>query len=204
MDTREAQLWHTVKPLLRQGRAWDLVHIKTCIKHAEHVLAAGDIPEELRDCYLPAVMLHDIGWAFMPHEAKAIGAYSQPASREAHMRIGAEKAAQLLKTAGYDEQAIATICTMIGEHDNPYLGKPFRSHYTKYLREIDLLWRVTEENFWKVVKLKQIEPEKLLAKRLQSFTDAIVTPTGQLIFEELERQLEARIMRRERCIKEVV
>ena len=200
LNAKERELWQRAQPLLAKGRAWDLEHIKVCLDYTERILAEERLPQTLRTVLVPAVILHDIGWAFLRQDQKAGNAFSQVSSRRAHMRFGAEKAEVILRETGYTEDDISLITWMVAEHDNPDIGEAFTCWATPYLRDIDLLWRITSVNFWKDVKCK--EPISFLRELRSGLEqEGFITSTARTMVGEslarLEIEIESTLCRQE-------
>ncbi len=187
LTTQETALWKQAAALLAHGRPWDLVHTEECLGYAFEIAASERWPPDLRRLVIPAVMLHDIGWALIPPEKHEGRGYSREESRIEHMRIGAQRAGELLRKAGYSEEETRRVATMVGEHDNPYIGKPFANPDTRHLREIDILWRLNPISFGKDVALLAIPPEDLLKRIREQFArEDVLSPTGTRLAEEME------------------
>ncbi len=198
LTAQERKLWRQAATFLKDGRPWDLIHTETCLGYAFEIADGERWPESLRRLVIPAVMLHDIGWALIPAEKRKGRAYSQEDSRVDHMRVGAQKARDLMREAGYPEREAETVSLMVGEHDNPYIGKPFANPYTRRLREIDILWSLMPMSFWKKVESTGERPQQALEmvfRRLEA--ENVFSASGRKIARRLRDVLDEGILAKE-------
>ena len=194
LTVRERAVWSKAFPLLRAGRSWEYRHAVVCMSFSREILDQGTIPETYAPVIMPTVMLHDIGWALMSRDAKT--AYSDDDSRVAHMTLGSKKAEELLLGAGYSTDEIVHAIAAVAEHDNKYLGRPFQHDLTRYVFEVDSLWRLTSDNLItkNIGKGPQYMREKYRSTALWlEQTGAIVTDAGACIARRLSSGIERRL-----------
>ena len=104
-------LWEAAAPYLRARK--NDVHIPLSYGFAETLLATHDADP---DVVLPAILLHDCGWAVIDHQVEQVGPeMHQSDRRRAHEIEGARIARELLTGEHVEE-----IATIIDGHDAEY------------------------------------------------------------------------------------
>jgi len=126
--------WHT--------RAGEL-HMPASYAMAQRLLEA--LPEADAEIVLPAILLHDVGYARVPEETHRDGLAGAPDGWDAdvtrrHEREGARLAAEILAQVGFDAAKAARVVEIVDGHDS-------RAHALSLedaiVKDADKLWRFT-------------------------------------------------------------
>jgi len=124
-------LWSAAAPYLRARK--NDVHIPLSYGFAETLLAS--FPEADPDVVLPAILLHDCGWAVVEHRVEQAGPEMHHSDmRRAHEIEGARIARELV-TSHVEE-----IATIIDGHDSRLEALSLNDALVK---DADKLWRYT-------------------------------------------------------------
>jgi HD superfamily phosphodiesterase len=124
-------LWEAAAPYLRARK--NDVHIPLSYGFAETLLASHDADP---DVVLPAILLHDCGWAVVDHQVERVGPeMHQSDMRRAHEIEGARIARELLSGEHVEE-----IATIIDGHDSRPEALSLNDALVK---DADKLWRYT-------------------------------------------------------------
>jgi hypothetical protein len=124
-------LWEAAAPYLRARK--NDVHIPLSYGFAEALLAAHDADP---DVVLPAILLHDCGWAVVDHQVEQVGPEMHLSDmRRAHEIEGARIARSLLEGKHVEE-----IATIIDGHDSRLEALSLNDALVK---DADKLWRYT-------------------------------------------------------------
>jgi hypothetical protein len=125
-------------------RWYDQFHVVYSTLIALDLVAA----ENADPLIIPAVLLHDIGYAAIGGGAGP-AAWRDPTSRITHMQEGAALAARVLSDLNYTSGEIETIVGMVAVHDNPYLGIPLCGDTRRLMRDCDRAWVMHPLSFYK-------------------------------------------------------
>jgi hypothetical protein len=126
-------LWQAAAPYLRARK--NDVHIPLSYGYAETLLAA--FPDADPDVVLPAILLHDCGWAVVEHQVEQVGPEMHHSDmRRAHEIEGARIARELLDGSAHVEE----IATIIDGHDSRLTAL---SRNDELVKDADKLWRYT-------------------------------------------------------------
>ncbi len=146
-------LWRACKPYLEKCRPIDLVHTRISTDFAWRLLSEG-IPGE-EDIVIPAVMLHDIGYARIDDEEvykkttfpdKANTLYDSRL-KELHMTEGARLAEEILTELNYPPRLIPSIVEIVRTHEDLQGNKPDQSNQNRVVvSDADKLYRFTAYN----------------------------------------------------------
>lgn len=142
VDSGHAAIYKKAEPFL-QTRL-NTLHTRIAYHFALKLLTeVGGEPEVV----VPAILLHDIGWSFIPEDQLA-GAFGpevkKPDLQRLHETEGARTAGDILAEMGYAEDRIREIRSIISGHDTRMeaLG-----HNDSVVKDADKLWRYTYEGF---------------------------------------------------------
>ena len=125
-------LWTAAAPYLRARK--NDVHIPLSYGFAETLLAS--FPDADPDVVLPAILLHDCGWAVVDHRIEQVGPEMHHSDmRRAHEIEGARIARSLVEGEHVDE-----IATIIDGHDSRLHALSVNDSLVK---DADKLWRYT-------------------------------------------------------------
>lgn len=121
------------------------IHIPGSYKFAQQLL--GYYPEADPLIVLPAILMHDNGYANVPPETLLAGLTDSPIGFDAditrlHEIEGAKIARAILTRLAFDAEKIDTICEIIDGHDS---RKQALSLEDKLVKDADKLWRFTAE-----------------------------------------------------------
>jgi hypothetical protein len=110
-----------------RGRWYDKYHIPLAVLFAGKAVKLGQAPPET----VPAVSLHDIGYAFLDPDLKEKGESKEnlqivSLSRIRHVQEAAGPAAKILASYGFSPDEICNIVDVVVHHDNGYLGWPIK------------------------------------------------------------------------------
>ncbi|MBM3299732.1 MAG: HD domain-containing protein [Deltaproteobacteria bacterium] len=183
MEKRYPELYALVKPFLETRD--NEVHTRVAFEFALVLLAAeGGDP----DVVLPAVMLHDIGWKFIPEDlhlqAFGPGANDMEINRM-HEVEGSKKAREILEALGYDPQRIREIVEIILGHDSRLEALSLNDSLVK---DSDKLWRFSAQALEIDPKRFKIEPA-VHAEWLKHQIDKwFFTETAKRLAREEQRQ----------------
>jgi HD superfamily phosphodiesterase len=127
--------WHT-----RSGE----IHMPESFAMAQRLLAA--LPEADPLIVLPAILLHDVGYARVPEETHHAGLHGAPGGWDAdvtrqHEREGAVLAREILERVGCDDVRSARIVEIVDGHDSRAEALNLEDAIVK---DADKLWRFTE------------------------------------------------------------
>ena len=127
-----------------QTRAND-VHVPGAYRLARRLLAA--IPEADEAIVVPAILLHDCGYALVPEEDHLKGLAGAPIGWEAditrrHEIEGARLAGEILARVGYEPGRIRRIQAIIDGHDSREEALDVEDQVVK---DADKLWRFSED-----------------------------------------------------------
>ena len=124
-------LWQAAAPYLRARK--NDVHIPLSYGYAETLLTA--FPDADPDVVLPAILLHDCGWAVVEHQVEQVGPGMHHSDmRRAHEIEGARIARSLLT------EHVEEIATIIDGHDSRLHAL---SRNDELVKDADKLWRYT-------------------------------------------------------------
>jgi HD superfamily phosphodiesterase len=118
------------------------VHMPESYAYARELLEAH--PEADAGIVLPAILLHDVGYALVPDETHTQGLADgkngwQPDVTRMHEQLGASLAGELLEQAGYDgDDRIARIQAIVDGHDTRTEPLDLEDALVK---DADKLWR---------------------------------------------------------------
>jgi hypothetical protein len=119
------------------------IHVPESYRLAKELLAAE--PEADAAIVLPAILLHDIGYAAVPAEDHLRGLAGSPGWEaeitRRHEVEGARMAGEILELVDYDPERIRVICDIVGGHDTRDESVSLEDAIVK---DADKLWRFTE------------------------------------------------------------
>jgi HD superfamily phosphodiesterase len=127
--------WHT-----RSGE----IHMPESFRMARRLLEA--LPAADPAIVLPAILLHDVGYAAVPEETHHVGLAGAPDGWDAdvtrrHEIEGARLAGEILAQAGCDAGRTARIVAIVDGHDSRAEALSLEDAIVK---DADKLWRFTE------------------------------------------------------------
>jgi hypothetical protein len=138
--SRYDPIWRAALPYLRARK--NDVHIPISFNYAVQLCAAH--PEAHPDQVLPAIILHDTGWAVIDERAifeQGFGPNMMESDvRYLHEREGVRIAREILQDLGYASELVAQITALIDGHDTRPAA---RSLEDELLKDADKLWRFT-------------------------------------------------------------
>jgi HD superfamily phosphodiesterase len=137
-----ARIWALAEPYW-QTRSGE-IHMPESFAMAERLLAA--LPEADAEVVLPAILLHDVGYARVPVETHHDGLAGAPGGWDAdvtrrHEIEGARLAREILVAVGYDEALTSRVVEIVDGHDSR--GEAL-SLEDAIVKDADKLWRFTE------------------------------------------------------------
>ncbi|MEA2320762.1 MAG: hypothetical protein QOD81_612 [Solirubrobacteraceae bacterium] len=126
-----------------QTRAGEL-HMPLAYGYAQELLEAH--PDAEAEIVLPAILLHDVGYALVPdethHQGLADGLNGwKPDVTRMHEELGAELAGEILQKVGYDPEKIGRIQEIIDGHDTRTEALSLEDELVK---DADKIWRFSE------------------------------------------------------------
>jgi hypothetical protein len=125
------ELWEAAAPYLRARK--NDVHVPLSYGFAETLLSS--FADADADVVLPAILLHDCGWAVVDHQIEQVGPdMHQSDMRRAHEIEGARIARELLT------EHVEEIATIIDGHDSRLVALSLNDALVK---DADKLWRYT-------------------------------------------------------------
>ncbi len=127
--------WHT-----RSGE----IHMPESFAMAQRLLEA--LPEADASVVLPAILLHDVGYARVPESTHHDGLAGAPDGWDAditrrHEIEGARLAREILAAVGYDAALTARVVEIVDGHDSRAEALSLEDAIVK---DADKLWRFTE------------------------------------------------------------
>ncbi len=141
MEKRYPEIYKLAKPYL--DTRYNEIHTRTAFSFALRLLAAEGGDERV---VLPAVMLHDLGWKFVPEDQqfKAFGPRKiDKEINRIHEVMGSKKAREILEEVNYDPDLIEEITEIILGHDS---RKEPLSLNDAIVKDSDKLWRFSKES----------------------------------------------------------
>lgn len=183
MKKQYAAIWNQTKPYLRQAIRKDfVVHVQAAIKGMELLIQKEKADEHI---LLPAVILHDIGWARVPHKLqKGNNKQDQLKALKQHIKYAPALARKILKKNKYAPKDIKRIIDIIIAHkfQNP-VGKEKR-----LLIDADNMADAFKKPFWSEVKAYHQTPRGLYNVRKKN---VFYTKSAKQIFRrELNKRLK--------------
>lgn len=190
-------IWDLALPLYKKaGRFYDLWHIPFSTRCMQKLC---EIESLNTNVFIPAVILHDIGYSAMTGKDVRIGNIDAVGDRELHMQFGAQQAIRLFaENDGFslsdDEQK--KIIQLIEIHDNPYIGKKLMTKEQKLFRDADRIYVLSFSSFTKdylrkVADTPSLTPQILLSQRISSFHgDDMPLKFGKDGFEAQTKHIE--------------
>jgi len=167
-----------------QTRNNDL-HTRISYQFALRLLEQGGDPAVV----IPAILLHDIGWAWVPEDLQltAFGPKAtNPELRDVHERWGAQRAEEILTSLGYPEEAIRKIIPIIAGHDSKEASDSLEEAIVK---DSDKLFRFSAEGVLTILGWQGCAPGFLLERLEERIPRWFLTPLGQ---ELAQQEWEAR------------
>ena len=146
------KIWDKAKPLLAEGRHWDLWHTEISIEYMQQILK-GEKKDQLSSILIPAIILHDVGWSEIGEEKNI--SWGKAEMRTKHMKEGARLARKILNEIGYDPEKVEVISYLVAGHDNAYLGIEPKTELEKLLRDADACYILSYPSFWKDLNIKR-------------------------------------------------
>lgn len=164
--------WHT-----RSGE----IHMPASFRMAQRLLAA--LPEADPEVVLPAILLHDVGYARVPEETHRAGLAGAPDGWDAditrrHEIEGARLAAELLASVGYDPAKAARVVEIVDGHDSRPEALSLEDAIVK---DADKLWRFTESGVRTA--------HGWIGRTPEAFMDFVETRIETWLFTEAAREL---------------
>ena len=183
MEKRYPEIFERAKPFLETRQ--NEIHTRVAFSFALKLLAAEGGDERV---ILPAVMLHDIGWKFVPEDLhlKAFGPQDVDMNiNRIHEVEGSRKAREILEKVGYEQDLIKEIAEIILGHDS---RKDSLSLNDAIVKDSDKLWRFSADAFAIDPERFQIDPEvhaKWLEQQIEKW---FFTETAKKLAREEQRQ----------------
>jgi hypothetical protein len=154
MEYLHRRIWSLALPYLKKGIRKDFVlHTKMVVKGMRLILAKenGD-----KDILLPAAILHDTGWAHVPHhlqKAKDKGRVRE--AMELHMQLSVPIIKEILSLVNFDRKRIRKVIDVVLAHKykNP------KELNKRLLIDADTLSDVFKEQFYSDAEIYEIKPE---------------------------------------------
>jgi hypothetical protein len=173
--------WHT-----RSGE----IHMPESFAMAQRLLAA--LPEADPLIVLPAILLHDVGYARVPEETHHAGLHGAPGGWDAdvtrrHEREGARLAAEILAQVGCDAVRSARIVEIVDGHDSRAQALNLEDAIVK---DADKLWRFTESG----VRVAHVWVDRTP----ESFMDFVESRIDTWLFTAPARELARETLTRSR------
>jgi HD superfamily phosphodiesterase len=186
MKTIFKNVFELAKPYLSTRK--DDVHIEISIQYAFKLLENEDGNE---DVVIPAVILHDVGWARIPEELqlKAFGPKAtSPQLNKVHEEEGVKIARAILQRVEYDNDKIKEILGIIDGHDS---RRNAVSLNDKIVKDADKLWRYSKKGFQVDVKRFKETPKEGI-KRIASNVDTwfFTNSAKELARNEVKKRLK--------------
>lgn len=157
-----------------------------------HVLGAYDLcvrllahyPEANPDVVLPAILLHDVGWKFVPEEVwlNAFGpTANDPETLRIHEAEGVRIAKEILESINYGEKEVEEILTIIDGHDS---RRDALSLNDALVKDADKLFRYTPAGLDIACRLFCRTMEALFPDLETKMSDWFLTPAARDIARE--------------------
>jgi hypothetical protein len=181
------------RPLLVQGRWWDLWHTERAVEHMAQIIEGENLHDRAA-VLIPAIILHDVGWSALG-DAKHTAWEVQSARRE-HMRVGAQLAGSILAQVGYPPQLNGEIVHLVATHDNWALGLPPETPNEQAVRDADACFIFTYYSFWKDFHVAhgarpELTPAGLLEEHRAKYGRRFYATTQRIVdHESAQRQHE--------------
>jgi HD superfamily phosphodiesterase len=168
------KIFERAKPFLRTRK--NLIHTKIAFRYALKLLRNEDGDE---DVFIPAVLLHDVGWKTIPPNLQLTAFGPNPSNPQlvrVHEVEGAKIAEAILKEFHYPPKKIKEISRIIRGHDSR--KRPI-SRNDRIVKDSDKLWRYSRKGM--AVDLDRFHIPR---REYIIFLEAIInhwflTPTGR-------------------------
>jgi HD superfamily phosphodiesterase len=188
MIKKYQKIWRLALPCLRKGFNKDFVlHTKGVVAAMELILKKekGD-----PDILIPAAILHDVGWAKIPHKYQHTNVEkNRLRGRRLHLELAPAIIKKILREAGYGNSLINKIIEVVAAHE---FKKP-KNLNKRILIDADQLSTVSKKEFYSDCKSYRITPEANYNYRIKD--NYFYTKTAQDIFSKQmeERRKELKI-----------
>jgi HD superfamily phosphodiesterase len=168
------------------------IHVPQSYGFARELIAA--CPEAEEEIVLPAVLLHDIGYALVPEETHTQGLADGPADwnpdiTRMHETLGAQLAGELLAQVGYDPERTKRIQEIVDGHDSRVDALSIEDAVVK---DADKAWRYSES-------AAQICPS-WFGLSADDYLDYVESKLGAWFLTDAGRELAAGLLERSRAL----
>ena len=161
MNELYKKIWEKAKTYYEISRPMDVAHIEWMMERVQEVCVIEKIDETI---LMPLAILHDVGYARILNPKTAN--YYDTDIRRAHMKAGAEIAAEILKEVEYPSNKSKKIIEYVGIHDNWAFGEV--DIYTSdsvlgTFKDFDYLWIYTKVGCTAIQKVLKKNNQEMLA-----------------------------------------
>lgn len=179
-------IWNLSKPY--QDKRKDKGHAKTVVKFATELLKKVKANP---DIVIPAIILHDIGWAAMP-KSKLLRIFRKDCTKREkyliqrlHERRGVQMARKILHKVRYKESLIPKILRIVRRHDT---GVGARTIEEMVVRDADKLWRFTSYHHVASKKRSDISFKDRIQRLKKSFIAPVSDISNHIFTKEAKRK----------------
>lgn len=151
---------------------------------------------------IPGVILHDVGWSRVPEEGQLLAfgpAPTRPDLNRLHEEDGAEIAATILTSVGYDPLLIQEIAEIVRGHDSRLTALSLNDSLVK---DADKLFRLTRRGFYIFWEWFPLDFRQYLAAMVDRAGTWFFTATARRLAEEMFADLETYVEELERATDE--
>lgn len=183
MEKRYPEIYELARPFLDTRD--NEIHTRIAFSFALKLLAAEGGDERI---VLPAVMLHDLGWKFVPEDLhlKAFGPDTSDMNiNRIHEVEGSKKAREILQMVGYEPEVVEEIAEIILGHDS---RKEALSLNDAIVKDSDKLWRFSAEALVIDPRRFRIDPAAHAEWLKHQIEGWFITKTAKNLAREEQRQ----------------
>ncbi|MHB1475243.1 MAG: HD domain-containing protein [Dermatophilaceae bacterium] len=154
------------------------------------------------DVIVPGVVLHDVGWSQVPEEGQLLAfgpTPTRPDLNRRHEEEGAEIAATILASVGYDPLLIQEITEIVRGHDSRLTALSLNDSVVK---DADKLFRLTRRGFYIFWEWFPLDFRQYLASMADRAGTWFFTATARRLATEMFADLELYVRELERATDE--
>lgn len=151
LEEKYGKLLNEAIPYYEKGRYYDIPQIQWMLEVAHQICKSEKVDPEI---FYPLIILHDIGYAGIPEKNPD---FRDIKIKKDHMKVGAEKAKEILQKAGYNPGKIDAITHLISVHDNWVFGdnKPYEeSKELAIFSDLDFMFPLIDPEIFKAWETK--------------------------------------------------
>lgn len=191
-DERHAWLTQRHQEILDLARPY--LDTRSNLEHTEGSLEFAKLLLEREggdpDVVIPGVILHDVGWSQVPEEEQLLAfgpAPTRPDLNRLHEERGAEIAAGILASIGYDHLLAEEIAEIVRGHDSRLTASSLNDAVVK---DADKLFRLTRRGYYMFWEWFPLDFRQYLATMAERADRWFFTETAERLKDEMFADLD--------------